>query len=114
MAADYERQKLGQGVHSLAVGTGSIQERVINAYVAMHTIFSHGMKKPERQERLDQIYEKLTAHEPDGDEGSVRATVSRMTNDEASELAGEIADLYSGICHDAIYELEDKLKARAK
>jgi hypothetical protein len=112
MAADYERQRLGQAVHVLAVSAAPIQKRLEYAFDGFHTLINHGLHKPERQAQFESIVERMTAREAVGREGSVAATVSRFSDDEASAIAREIADLYPGICHDAIYELEDKLKGR--
>lgn len=110
MSLDYEYSKTGMAVSALAASAEPIQKRLYYAWDAMHTLIGHGIKDPERQAAYTSICDRLSSHPADGDEGTVMATTSRLSDEEAEGLAREIADLHTGLMHDRIYALEDELR----
>jgi len=107
----YEREKLGIAVGTLASSAEPIQKRLEYAGLTL-TLLSETepLVNPERNRAFRSIYERLTA-DKSVSTGRVHATTARLSDDEASAIARDIVDLYSGICHDRIYELEDELQA---
>jgi len=111
MSADYELEKLGNAVDALASSAKPIQKRLEYAWMAMHTLMLEPMATAERNEAFLSIMERLTADKSNSGSGYVATTTARLNDDEASAIAREIVALYSGVCHDRIYELEDELRA---
>lgn len=92
MGASYAIEKLGAAVHSLAVGTGTIQERLLNAFRSMSAL-SDSDFEGERLEEWQRIYSRATAREAVADEGSFQASLYAMSDDEAQRLATDICEL---------------------
>jgi len=98
----YPLEQLTQAVLSLA-GTGTLQERLQSAgeYRLVHI-------RPETlpgslAEEFREIYQALTREEPLPDQGSIEATVSRMSAPEAAQLAERIVGLWLDVAQ-AYYE----------
>ena len=86
MKNPYPNEKFSAAVDTLATSPKSIQDRICDAY-----IFSLIHVKPEivpEHIRYDfnQLRTRLTSVEPKGEEGSVAATTSLMSTDEAIEI----------------------------
>ncbi len=82
-----------KAIHTL-VGMGTIQERLISAYVH-NLIHIKTEDLPEKvRERIDELSKDLTRVEPDAGEGSVEATVNKMSDEEACEYSYKILDMY--------------------
>ena len=111
MGADYEREKLGDAVAVLAASPSPIQKRLERAWMAMHPLKLQPLGDPERNAAFLSIHERLSADKSDGPTGHVPTTTARLSDDDASAIARDIAELYSSICHDRIYELENELRA---
>lgn len=95
--AAYAWEKSYLAVRGMAASSQSIQRRVGDAYV-YHLIHIHDENvTPDILARLDAVAERVT-REPDAGDGTVSATVAKMTEDEARELANEITDIYWAIC----------------
>ena len=92
MGASYAREKLDGAVHAMAVGTGSIQERLLSAFLSMSALSVDDFQG-ERLEEWNSIYSRATAREAGGDEGSYQATLLKMTESEAVALARDICEL---------------------
>jgi hypothetical protein len=100
MSLSYTWEKFHVAVSSLASGTGSIQERLCNAYT--YSLMLLEVHKPddlpaEMRDDFEQIVRELTAVEPVGSEGSVQASTNAMTDLKASEIAEKIVSLYDEI-----------------
>ncbi|MBB5063936.1 hypothetical protein [Granulicella mallensis] len=92
---NYGRQKLWQAVHSLATGTGNIQERLESAMMGLNGLQSNQEWLPvEVRHKLEAIIQELTRTPAQGSEGRIKATLRMMSNEEGSELAGRIFSLY--------------------
>ncbi|MCH2496040.1 MAG: hypothetical protein MK104_03405 [Erythrobacter sp.] len=92
MGASYAREKLAGAVHALAVGTGTIQERLVDAFISMVAL-SESDFTGDRLDEWQSVYAKATAREPEGDEGRFKATILRLNDDDASNLARDIVNL---------------------
>ena len=91
-------------VRTLAIGPGRIQERLVDA-------FGHDLIAVQEEDidheaaRADWIAlkGKMTSVRAVGDEGRIRATANAMTDDEATEVAGELVSL--------AYRVREELRA---
>lgn len=94
----YAWEKAYLAVLGLATSTAAVQERIGNAYMfhLMH-IWPENITDPLIQKTLDDIAFRLTQVKPKGNEGSVVATVSEMSDDEAQEIARKIFELHDRI-----------------
>lgn len=91
----YPLEKFYDAVELLASGTSSIHDRLLDACIS-------GLFLPEEKEipeslRQDfiNLKKELTSEDPVGDEGSIKATISKMTPERASALAKKIVYLHS-------------------
>ena len=98
MSLRYAHEKFHTAVLTLA-GHGSVQERLVNAYV-----FSLGQLKTADdipnalQSRFDELCQELTKFEARGDEGRVQATVSKLNEFEINKLIEDIVTLNDDLC----------------
>jgi len=88
----YAREKLSVGLISLAKGSDPIQMRLWDAYMSFHPLRENDFPK-DLQEDYKEIKDLLTKVKPKGDEGSVKATLSQMTEEEANIIAEKLAIL---------------------
>lgn len=98
MSLRYAHEKFHTAVLTLA-GHGSVQERLVNAYV-----FSLGQLKTANdipnalQSRFDELCQELTKFEASGDEGRVQATVLKLNEFEINKLIEDIVTLNDDLC----------------
>lgn len=85
---------LCKGTGTLACGKGAIKERLIRAF----GYGLHGMEEeelpPHIWERFSRLLREVTGEKPVGDEGSIEASVNRMPEDRAAEIAEEVFDMF--------------------
>jgi hypothetical protein len=91
----YASEKFGVAVDGMATSPDRIQIRVAHAYI--HSIVRLGpLQVPsELRDDLVRLGKRLSSVPPSGDEGSVMATVAKMTEDEAVELAKLIVHMHA-------------------
>jgi hypothetical protein len=96
------REKLSRAVDALAIGTGSIQQRLADAGYHF-CVLSLEQDVPEwMQEEYSDVDAELTKI-PDTDIGSIRATVRTLSDEEAKSLARRIVAMHGEVCrHDGI------------
>lgn len=109
MAEDYEREKLANAVSAL-VSAAPIQQRLENAFIAMHTLKGHGFTDPERQAEYEEIYELLTADKSPGGDGYVANTTSRLSDDAAEAIARKIVNLNTMLNWHRVWQLQDEIR----
>ena len=90
----YAIEKLGDTIDSLAVGKGRIKERLLAAYIRSLLLVDVKALPEEAQDMLLQVKAELTSVKPVGDDGSVKATLDTMSEDQAVELAKKILGIY--------------------
>jgi hypothetical protein len=91
----YAWEKFSGAVRGMVTGTTTIQQRLGNAYV-FHLVHVDPKKLPE-DIRADfiQMKERLkTVVAPVAGDGSIQATVSNLSDEEASEIASHIVDMF--------------------
>jgi hypothetical protein len=94
-AYTYGRQKLWQALDSLVTGTGSIQERLEGAAMSLTVLRATKEWLPiELGPKLEAILHELSKTPAQGSEGSIKATLRMMSDEEGSKLAQRIFSLY--------------------
>ena len=85
-------------VRTLASSNESIQERLYFAYTGgLNALYLLNDFPKEFREEFDEIHQKLTEVQPTSNEGSVKATTTKMSEEEARKIAEKIVDLYDEI-----------------
>lgn len=93
----YAWEKLYVAVLNMATGEDSVQSRLFDAFLSFHTLKTEDFPE-DLQERFNEIMNKLTeVKTPVGDEGIVKATLNKMSNMDARDLAEKIVSLYNEI-----------------
>ena len=86
-------QRFRNAVESLATGTGSLQQRLTDAYA----IQLHCLRREDFPESLQEIFASidlyLTRKDAKGDEGTIAATTMSLPDDHAIRIAKAIVDL---------------------
>jgi len=94
---NYVCEKLGVAVYNMAVGTGSIQDRVHSGYMSFHTLSPKDFPDGELRTRYESIHDRLTALTEPPEHGNrlgkVRYTLNHMSEEDAVELAKDIYNL---------------------
>jgi hypothetical protein len=93
MSRNYAREKFGSAVEAMASSPASIQDRLEDAYLTFHPVQVKDLKEGEEQDLFQDIYDSLTREEAVGDEGRVKATLNKMSDEEASRIASQIVAL---------------------
>ena len=88
------RELFGRAVETLAVSTGSIQERVADAYMYDLIHLDAVALPPGVRAEFDEIERQLTEREPEGTEGRVMASVRDMGDEQAASIARKIFNLH--------------------
>lgn len=90
----YAWEKFSSAIRGMAVSSKSIQQRLADAYV--YNLIHVDPEKLPGDIRADfiQLNKRLTAVAPLAGEGSVQATVSGMSDQEATEIGSRIVDMY--------------------
>jgi hypothetical protein len=87
------RVKLGRATLLLVIGTGTIQERLRSAYMVVQILQPEDFPDPGSREVWLDISRMLTAAPPTGDESPLQASLRRMGDLKASEIAAEFVEL---------------------
>lgn len=99
----YDMQKFDEAVAAIALGTGTIQERLRDALGPLRTLQSGGgLHNKKLSAELDRILL-----------GATYDNTTRLSDDDARALARAILELQSTNWHDAVYALEDQIAGRA-
>lgn len=95
----YGWEKLHNAVSSLALGTTSLQERLANAMMHSLDLIHEQNMPPELYERLGRVKEHFRqVHIAPANAGTIHASASRISDDDACEIAAEIVSLFNGQC----------------
>jgi hypothetical protein len=94
VAQNYTWEKLYTAILTLASGQFSLQERLADAYISsLMRLRPEDLPRGLRDEFIE-LGKRLTCVEPEGDEGSVYATVRAMDTETARGLAEKIVSMY--------------------
>lgn len=93
MDLSYAHEKLATGVSMLAIGSGRIHQRLIDAFTraVMHAPMEG--EPAELSAKIRDLHEDMTCEPAVADEGTIIATVRTMTEDQACEMARRIVEL---------------------
>jgi hypothetical protein len=95
MELGYARQVLDLAVESFVADTGSLQDRLCAAYVSHLIKLREENFTPALWLRFERLKKAVTMYAAKGDEGVVKASTSKMTDNEASQWIKEILSLFS-------------------
>ncbi len=89
----YVDEKLSMGVRTLAASLGSLQDRLLSAFVGeLHLVRADDLPEHLRG-RWEGIEARMTSSPAVGSEGLFQATASKMTDEDALDLATQIVDV---------------------
>jgi hypothetical protein len=94
MSITYAHEKLTQAIYGLATGAGRIQERLHQAYMAMHTLKRDDLPDGNMRRKLAGVMDDLTYQPAKGHEGQITATLAITNDEDAREIARRIVDLF--------------------
>ena len=90
MVNPYAGEKFNNAVYGMAASPQSIQSRVADAYTSNVMLLNEEDLPESIRLRFREFGETITAVEPAGEEGSVKATMNQMSDEDAAEMAREI------------------------
>jgi hypothetical protein len=107
----HTEEKFAVAVSLLATGKGRINERILDAFIEqLHAARPADGLSKETNRRIEQLHAKLNRVEAKGNEGTTKATITAMSEDEAAEVAWEIDSLNGRIRR----EIEETEAARKR
>jgi hypothetical protein len=86
-------EKLDEAVQALVTGAGRVQERLEDSYRSLVAVQPKEIADDELRRMLVGIKDDLTFDEPVGDERRLRATLRRLTDEDASDIAARVLSL---------------------
>lgn len=92
--SDYAREKFWQAVDCLATSARPIQKRLVSAAQSMIALKPEDFPDHLREEFVA-MWQELTKHKAEGDEGTIEATMRRVTDAEAEKIADRILHIYT-------------------
>ena len=97
MNMGYAREKVVSAIQTLTTGKGRIKDRLLDAtHHALVMVMGNTSYMPEGiRSDVEWLNDKLTKHKAEGSEGTFKATLDKMSEDEAVEIASVIFDLGS-------------------
>lgn len=95
---DYAWEQLHHAVINLSCMVANIKDRLAAAAIHRITILrSEWMPTEELQKLVTELQEELSNKTALSSEGTIKATISEMTDDEASKWAEKIVSLYDSV-----------------
>src|SRR3954464_1231255 len=91
--ADHCLVKIDYAVAALATGKGRIKERLLNVFPTIVHLSPERFPEGKPQDTCRKLHERITAIEPKGNEGNIKATLSKISEDKASDIAQLVVDL---------------------
>ena len=92
----YAKEKMEWAVWILATQPGRVKERLFGAYLQIHVIGEH-MPSEYREEYQRILRDMNNPNQPDEGEGTVKATLAAMDEEQAVHIAKRIHGLNSKI-----------------
>ena len=93
MSFGYAMEKMSEAIIELATGTGSIQERLEQAW-SRFVRAPRAVLPDHLQAEYDQVLETIGSGSPDQWEGAIATTARAMTAEEAKAAAGQLLVFY--------------------
>lgn len=85
---------LYKGTRMLATHPSSIKERLIWAFSYELHLLSQEELDPETWERFSRVFQEVTSEPDTTGAGTIPASINKMSDNRASEIAGEIFDIF--------------------
>ena len=105
MSLSYAYEKLMVAVDVLATSPQSIQDRIEDAFISGFSRINPNEDLPEKlRADFQQLQNQVTRVPATGDEGTLRATMRVVTDEEATEIAEKILHLF----HQVLDELQQE------
>lgn len=98
MGIDYVAEKLSSAMHYAIGSSASVQERLAGAMQLVCHLDSDDFGDDDLWKRFQELLKETTKHAAKGNEGTIVATTSRMSDDEAGRWLRKSLDLYSDVC----------------
>ena len=96
MKDHYPPEKFSAAVRTLALGSESLQERIANAFAnSLHLLLDHQGLAPDVAQKLRQYKVAWRAVTDPGPSGSIQVWATRLSDDDAMEIARWIVDTAS-------------------
>ena len=93
-------ERLRNAVYTMMVGVVSIHERLEEAVIGLVPLRPEDVPDDERAD-FAAVMDLLTRHPAEGEgEGSIAASIRRLTPDECGDLAKKIWSIYIGVTSD--------------
>lgn len=100
MSVTYAKEKFSTAIRTLATNPGGIKQRVADAWIySLNNIESKRDIPADLQHEFETTQSKVVSGTPVGDEGTIRAYVNSISEDDAVDAAKWIVDF--------AYRLED-------
>src|SRR2546429_511097 len=98
---NYGFEKLFSACHNAIGSTGTPQKRLASA-VSDNLIYvkRENLPSDEVWQNLQQLIKAATCKPVKGDEGTIEATTSRMSNDEASQWLEKMLEIFSDVAEE--------------
>ena len=107
MGIDYAAEKFSAAMRCAIASTKSLQERLESVTLGVFHLERNDFEDDETWKRFEAFLDETTKCEPQGKEGSLRATTSQMSNEDAAKLLQEALDLYSDVSEQHAQHLND-------
>lgn len=101
----YALGKFKAGIDGMATSARSLQERLQGAAMSWPAVFASHFAAGEIREHYETIHRRLTCAKAVGDEGTIAATTSKMTDDEAAEIAHLIVEFRDELRREHVFSL---------
>jgi len=100
-AMSYPYEKLMVAVDAMATSPQRIQDRLHSAYMSFHPLRPTDFPEGKMRVAYVEIMDRLTrVKDADPDKGFVRATLDRMSDEDAGNLASKIFDLFLDVARE--------------
>ena len=97
MSLSYAHEKFSLAIDGMATSPASIQLRIADAYISQLIRLNEQDLPEDIRTDFRLMREQLTSRSPEGDEGSVMATVNKMSEEEATAIARKISRMHDTI-----------------
>ena len=91
----YLYEKLLSAIGTMATSPRTLQDRLRTAALTCIAVKEDDLPEGELRDKWNEVQQRLTSVEPTGDEGSLEATLSRMSDEEAHDVAELFWELFS-------------------
>lgn len=94
MDLEYAWEKFYDGVRGMATSTGTLRERIHDAYTGGIMLLEAKDLPPELRPKLDELHQRLTSGTPKGAEGEITAAIEELDDEAVDDVAGLIVTLF--------------------